>query len=379
MIYLDNAATTGVDTSFKDIIDRYLYDDYGNAGTYHELGLNAKKAINAAREQTAKAMMTEQKNIIFTSGGSEANTLAILGLAEYLRERGRKHIITSLYEHESVLNSVKELERMGFEISYCKTPAGVVSPSEIRSLMRADTGLVSVMFVNNEIGTKNDVESIYHECKTRGILFHSDCVQAFGTENVILDETADMISVSGHKIHAPKGTGCLAVNNPEILRNIIYGGEQEYGLRPGTENVPGIAAFGMAVEKACRLRGLNTTNIEASSLVFTTRLNLQKRELGLHYNIQNKTARILSIRFDGIDAQTLVLLLSNKGVCVSAGAACSSLESHPSHVLKAIGLSDEEARSTIRVSFSDRTTGMEAYDAAEIMKGCVRELKNINV
>lgn len=381
MIYLDNASTTQVDTSVKNLIDKYLYENYGNAGSVHSFGAESKRAVDVARNQIATSLITSQENVIFTSCGSEANTLAIVGLANHLQSLHLNHIITTKYEHHSVLNAMKEMERRGFEVTYLDVPNGLVQYNDFVAAVRDDTGLVSIMYVNNELGTKNDIKPIYEFCKKREILFHSDCVQAIGTETIELGKTADMVSISGHKIHAPKGVGCLCTLYKDFLSNTIFGGQQEFGIRPGTENVASIVAFGQAMQNLSENKEQISTRIDVVSLGFGGRLLQLSEELGFKFecntSTNRNTSKILSLRFNNIDAETLVIMLGERGVCVSAGSACSSHSSEPSHALKAIGLTDEQARSTIRVSFSEYNTVTEAHEAAEIVADCVSLLNCI--
>lgn len=381
MIYLDNASTTQVDTSVKNLIDKYLYENYGNAGSVHSFGAESKRAVDVARSQIATSLITSQENVIFTSCGSEANTLAIVGLANHLRSFNLNHIITTKYEHHSVLNAMKEMERRGFEVTYLDVPNGLVQYKDFVAAVRDNTGLVSIMYVNNELGTKNDIEPIYEFCKKREILFHSDCVQAIGTETIELGKTADMVSISGHKIHAPKGVGCLCTLYKDFLSNTIFGGQQEFGIRPGTENVASIVAFGQAMQNLSENKEQISTRIDVVSLGFGGRLLQLSEELGFKFecntSTNRNTSKILSLRFNNIDAETLVIMLGERGVCVSAGSACSSHSSEPSHALKAVGLTDEQARSTIRVSFSEYNTVAEAHEAAEIVADCVSLLSSI--
>ena len=381
MIYLDNASTTQVDTSVKDLIDKYLYENYGNAGSVHSFGAESKRAVDVARNQIATSLITSPENVIFTSCGSEANTLAIVGLANHLQSLHLNHIITTKYEHHSVLNAMKEMERRGFEVTYLDVPNGLVQYKDFVAAVRDDTGLVSIMYVNNELGTKNDIKPIYEFCKKREILFHSDCVQAIGTETIELGKTADMVSVSGHKIHAPKGVGCLCTLYKNFLSNTIFGGQQEFGIRPGTENVASIVAFGQAMQNLSENKEQILTRIDTVSLGFGGRLLQLSEEQGFKFECNTSsnrnTSKILSLRFNNIDAETLVIMLGERGVCVSAGSACSSHSSEPSHALKAIGLTDEQARSTIRVSFSEYNTVTEAHEAAEIVADCVSLLNCI--
>ena len=381
MIYLDNASTTQVDTSVKNLIDKYLYKNYGNAGSVHSFGAESKRAVDVARNQIATSLITSQENVIFTSCGSEANTLAIVGLANHLQSLHLNHIITTKYEHHSVLNAMKEMERRGFEVTYLDIPNGLVQYKDFVAAVRDDTGLVSIMYVNNELGTKNDIKPIYEFCKKREILFHSDCVQAIGTETIELGKTADMVSISGHKIHAPKGVGCLCTLYKNFLSNTIFGGQQEFGIRPGTENVASIVAFGQAMQNLSENKEQISTRIDTVSLGFGGRLLQLSEEQGFKFECNTSsnrnTSKILSLRFNNIDAETLVIMLGERGVCVSAGSACSSHSSEPSHALKAIGLTDEQARSTIRVSFSEYNTVTEAHEAAEIVADCVSLLNCI--
>lgn len=381
MIYLDNASTTQVDTSVKNLIDKYLYENYGNAGSVHSFGAESKRAVDVARNQIATSLITSQENVIFTSCGSEANTLAIVGLANHLQSLNLNHIITTKYEHHSVLNAMKEMERRGFEVTYLDVPNGLVQFNDFVAAVRDNTGLVSIMYVNNELGTKNNIKPIYEFCKKREILFHSDCVQAIGTETIELGKTADMVSISGHKIHAPKGVGCLCTLYKNFLSNTIFGGQQEFGIRPGTENVASIVAFGQAMQNLSENKEQISTRIDVVSLGFGGRLLQLSEKLGFKFecntSTNRNTSKILSLRFNNIDAETLVIMLGERGVCVSAGSACSSHSSEPSHALKAIGLTDEQARSTIRVSFSEYNTVAEAHEAAEIVADCVSLLSSI--
>lgn len=381
MIYLDNASTTEVSKDYREIINHYLFNDYANAGSIHRFGEQSKKAIENARNEVAKALYVNPTNIIFTSSGSEANNLAILGLEKYFRKSRMKHIITTKYEHHSVLNAIKELERKGYEVTYLDVPDGIVRYEDFIKAVRKDTVFASIMYVNNELGTENDIKSIYKFCQNNCILLHSDCVQAMGTKHINMNTHADLISVSGHKIHAPKGIGCLCIKEPELLQSIIFGGEQEFGLRAGTENVAFIAAFGEAMCYAKAARATTNQHIQSVKKAFVEKFKeLCEKELikyQFHTSSDIAESKICSIGIDDVDAETLVVMLGEQGVCVSAGAACSSHSSQPSHVLKAIGLSDKVARETIRVSFSQYNTVEEVCKAAQIIVNCVNELREL--
>ena len=381
IIYLDNASTTQVDEGLRNLLFDYMFCHYGNAGSMHDLGKASKDAVEEARGRVAQAAGTNTDNVIFTSCGSEANTLAIVGLADYLLQSGKTHIITTQYEHHSVLNAMHEMERRGFNVTYLDVSAGIVTSDQVASEIQEKTGLVSVMCVNNETGAVNNLSKIYEECQQKGILFHSDCVQAFGTAEIDMPHMADMISLSGHKIHAPKGVGCLCSNTKHLLSGVMFGGKQEFGIRPGTENVAGIAAFGVQASYVFDNFDRTCVKISHISETFIDELSKHCAKRGIRFHL-NKTgecdsAKIKSIRFDGIDAETLMVLLNAAGVYVSAGSACSSSIQEPSHVLKAIGLSDDEARQTIRVSFSSYNTIDEVRKAAEIISRCVATLVHL--
>lgn len=377
LVYLDNAATTKVSPEVVSGMIPYFEEVYGNAGSIHCMGRSARKAIDIAREQVSRPIGAKPENIIFTSCGSEANNLALFGVAEQLAKTGNTHIIISNIEHDSVLGCVHDLQyKYGFDISIARADKnGIVSASEIKSLMREYTGLVSVMAVNNELGTMNPIREIGELCRSREVMFHTDCVQAYC--NIPIDvekDYIDFLSVSGHKFHAPKGVGFLYARNKEFINPILVGGGQEYGLRAGTENTPYIVGLGKAAELAWnKLRDGNTY----SELIRAFISNLGDSIDGIHINgAPYPGSKIVNIRFDGVDSETLLLLLDSQGVCVSAGSACAAHSAKPSHVLKAIGLTDMEARSSIRVSISDETTedelnfaAKEICDSVNILRG----------
>lgn len=359
MIYLDNAATTQVSQRVVNAMLPYFTEMYGNAGSVHPMGADAANAMRKAREQCAKPIHANPQNILFTSGGSEANTLAILGLAKHLRSAGKTHIITTKVEHPSVLQSVRQLETEGFEVDYLPVQInGDLRLQDLCKAIRLNTGLVSVMGVNNETGNAYDVSSVGKICRELNILFHTDFVQGYGSRKANVEEDCvDFLSVSGHKFHAPKGVGFLYAGKKELLSPIVFGGGQESGLRSGTENIPGIVGMGEAAEAA-------------SEILFSGRDIGEVRRLFL-YVLQNHVdrfwingspandSRILNLRFEGVDGETLLLLLAQQDVFVSAGSACAAHSAVPSHVLTAMGLTSEQARSSIRISFSPGGTTCE--------------------
>lgn len=393
-IYLDNAATTRIEPKVLEAMMPYLKNEFGNAGAIYGLGRQAADAINNARRQVADLISASPEQIIFTSGGSEANSLVLHGIRTYLKRKGKNRIVTSVVEHDSVLNSInalcgslrcnnQELIKDGFCASFLKVNEyGVVSAEELQNLLTEDAGLVSVMYVNNETGSVNPIKEIGRICSEKNILFHTDCVQAAGCHLIDVNEIGcDFLSISSHKIHGPKGVGALYVKDKELISPIIYGGAgQEFGLRGGTENVAGIVGFGKACEIA--QEGLEdfreTTIFYKQRFINKLRKELVKKHIDFYINgeDENKPGRILNIRFQNIDGETLLLLLDAKGVCASAGSACRSHESEPSRVLLAMGLSPEEARSSIRVSFSECNSLREVEIASEIFADCVESLRD---
>lgn len=385
MIYLDNNATTPLDPEVLDAMMPYLTDEYGNPGSLYGIGRHARNAIAKAREQVADFINAREDQIIFTSSGTEANAMAILSNTTHLALSDKKRILTSAVEHDSILKASDVAKTyMGFDVSQIPVDqSGVVQLESAKAMIDINTGLVSVMYVNNETGSVNPVMEIAEICRNNGTLFHTDCVQAASSFALdINDIGCDFMSISSHKIHGPKGCGALFCANPMTLRPIIPGGAvQEYGLRGGTENVAAIVGFG----KACEItkRNLRDISIHTSALkqVFYTQLKLELSEYSLDGILKIngesivKPGKTLNIRFDGVDGETLLLLLDRKGVCVSAGSACRSLESTPSHVLIAMGVDPEDAHNSIRVSFSKTNGVEEVVEAAKIIAACVKAIK----
>lgn len=385
MIYLDNAATTKIVPEVLDAMMPYLTDEYGNAGTLYGFGRSAAAAIKNAREQVATLFGCTPDHVIFTSGGSESNNTVFKGLRHQLKESGKTHLVVSAIEHDSVLRAAEMLTKDGFHITYIKPGSdGRISPKAVEAAIHEDTGLVSIMFVNNETGAVNDINEIGRICRQNEVLFHTDCVQAAGQYPLTVHKNdVDFASVSSHKIHGPKGVGALFIREKSILPLVCGGAEQEFGLRGGTENVAGIVGFGKAAEIA--MSNMHDDMIEVSVMKQKFYMTLMEtfREFGrdtgcIHVNGHPviEPGKTLNLRFDGIDAQTLLLMLDSKGVCVSAGSACRSHEAEPSHVLVAMGISPDEARSSVRVSFSKYNTVDEAGDAAKTVATCVFTLQS---
>lgn len=379
MIYLDNAATTRPhEYVVRDMLP-YLYGEYGNPSAVYKHGRKAADAVEGARAKVAKFLRTTPEHIVFTSGGSEGNNMVLRGLTGYLKSTGRQTIVTAPTEHPSVLRTLTSLIKDGFDIRFLPiTTQGIVDMSEFDNYIQGDVGLVSVMYVNNETGAVNPVKEIAARCHERGILLHSDCVQAVAAFDVdVTDLELDFATLSAHKIHGPKGVGAVYIRHPKLhlIDPLIIGGEeQEGGLRGGTENVPGIVGFGTAcdlMEEPLNFRTLFLYELSEA-------LKKQGSKHRVYVNSSdNAVGNILNIEIEGIDAETLILAMDQYDVCLSAGSACHSKSVEPSHVLKAMGLSDEEARSSLRISASSDQTEQDIIDAAHIMAICIDKLDRI--
>lgn len=393
MIYLDNAATTRIHPEVLDAMLPYLKEEYGNAGAMYGLGRRAANAVAEARQRVARLIGCEPDQIIFTSGGSEANNLVFAGLRPYLLANGKTHIITSAVEHDSVLKAVKSVcnplccntenvIKSDFGATFLGVnPNGEVLAGDLLDALTEQTGLVSVMYVNNETGAVNPVREIGELCRSKNILFHTDCVQAVGFQDInVKDIGCDFLSISSHKVNAPKGVGALYVRDASVLTPMIHGGAaQEFGFRGGTENVAGIVGFGKACEILAQDLKANREKANDLRITFERALKENLSSLGLqhilHINSESEYSKILNVRFDDVDGQTLLLMLDAHEICVSAGSACRSHEAEPSHVLLAMGLSEDEARDSIRTSFSHMQGTSEVLQAAKVIAHCVATLR----
>lgn len=385
MIYFDSAATTKIAPEVLDAMMPYLTDEYGNAGALYGLGRTAAAAIKNARERVSTLFGCAPDHVVFTSGGSESNNTVFKGLRHVLKERGKTHLVVSAIEHDSVLRAAEMLTKDGFYITYIKPgPDGCVSPKAVETAIREDTGLVSIMFVNNETGAVNDINEIGRICRQNEVLFHTDCVQAAGQYPLaVYKNDVDFASVSSHKIHGPKGVGALFVREKNLLPLVCGGAGQEFGLRGGTENVAGIVGFGKAAEMAVSNMHDDMIAISVMKQKFYMALMGTLHEHGLasecvHVNGRPviEPGKILNLRFNGVDSQTLLLMLDSKGICVSAGSACRSHETEPSYVLVAMGISPDDARSSVRFSFSKYNTVDEVIRAAKTVAACVVALQS---
>lgn len=381
-VYLDNSATTQVTESVRDKMIKVLYEDYGNPSSMHLLGVIAENYMKESASVIAECLKVEPKELVFTSGGTEANNLAIIGTALANKRRG-KHIITTRIEHPSVHQPLVFLEENGFEISFVPVDrTGKIIKEKLYDLITEETLLVSMMYVNNEIGAVQDIEEIVSELKKRkkDILVHVDAVQAFGKYWIYPKRMGiDLLTFSGHKIHGPKGSGVLYVNEKVKISPLMFGGGHQRGLRSGTENVPAIAGIGQAVaelytdfdEKIDRMYELKQYFLRKISVLPEVTINGLPEECTDAFEMEQikKTApHIMSVSFDGVRSEVLLHALEEKGVYVSAGSACSSHHPQPSVTLTAIGLPKNLMDSTLRFSMSDRTTREEIDYALEEIK-----------
>ena len=381
MIYLDNAATTQLNPKVLDAMMPYLTGVYGNPGSLHAMGREAADAVSKARRQVADFLHCEPEQVIFTSGGSEGNNLVLKGLVRTMRDLGKNHVVLSKTEHDSLYKAALQMcIKDGFHLSFANPTLGEILAQTVEKLITPRTGLVSVMTVNNEVGTINPVHRIGKLCREMGVFFHTDAVQAaMDLDLDMSQEFCDFLTISSHKINGPKGMGVVYAKDPSLLRPLISGGEeQEFGLRGGTENVAGIVGFG----KACELAAENIKDRSRAVLwdfcpTFTNTLRMHGvKDFIVHtWPLATSTPKILNIAFPGVDAQTLLLMLDSQGVCVSAGSACQAHEHKTSRVLLAMGISKEEADSSIRISFSHQNTVDEVHEAAVITAACVKALR----
>ncbi len=378
-VYVDNAATTAMSDAAVGAMTEYFQNVYGNPSSLHTVGQIAKEALETARERVAKCINATAREIYFTSGGSEADNQAIRSAALLGANRGKKHIITTAFEHHAVLHTLKKLEKEGFEVTYLPVgESGLVTAEQVAEAIREDTALVTIMYANNEVGTVQPIAKIGKLCRERRVTFHTDAVQAVGHIPVdVVADNIDMLSVSAHKFHGPKGVGFLYCRKGVVLKNLIEGGAQERNRRAGTENLAGINGMTVALEEAVANLSKNMQKL--------TRLR-DKLIAGLKkipYSKLNgdKACRLpanVNMCFEGIEGESLLLLLDQKGICASSGSACTSGSLDPSHVLLALGLPHEVAHGSLRLSLSEYNTEEEVdYIIAEVPK-VVDYLRNIS-
>ena len=379
-VYLDNAATTYVSGEVLNEMLPCFNAVFGNSSSLHSFGREAQSIVDRARDRIAKAINAEKSNeIYFTGSGSEANNWAIKGLARANKSKGN-HIIVSAIEHDSIIESCKELEQEGFEITYLSVDqTGIVSLAELLHYIRPETILISVMSVNNEVGTIQNIKAFAKTAHENGIIFHTDAVQAIGALKMdVQDMEIDAMTMSAHKIYGPKGVGALYLKNGIRIESLISGGNQERGKRGGTVNVPAVAGFGKAIEIAVRDLSVNQQKLKAIRTYFLEKIEEKIPYIYLNGHPQQKIQSIVNISFELIEGESILMLLDLEGVAVSTGSACTSGSLEPSHVLKAMGVSNELAQGSIRFSFGKSITKSDVDYVVEKLVGVVEKLRSIS-
>ena len=378
-VYADNAATTRVSKTALDAMLPFLTEQYGNPSSLYAFAQRANEALQEARETVAACLNAQPREIYFTSGGSEADNQAIISAARMGARKGKKHLISTKFEHHAVLHTLARLEKEGFEVTLLDVHEdGVVRPEDVAAAIREDTALVTVMFANNEIGTVQPIAEIGALCRERKIPFHTDAVQAAG--HMPIDVQAmniDMLSLSGHKFHAPKGVGALYARKGMVLTNLIDGGAQERGKRAGTENMAGIVAMSAALKESCDHMEENTARI----LPMRDKLFAELSKIPhsrINGSLEHHVPGTVNLCFEGIEGESLLLMLDDAGICASSGSACTSGSLDPSHVLLAIGLPHEVAHGSLRLSIGEYNSMEEIDHIIATVPGIVAYLREMS-
>ena len=378
-IYTDNAATTKMSDTALAAMLPCLQDNYGNPSSLHSVGQRAAEALQSARETVARCLGCDPKEIIFTSGGSEADNQAIISAARWGALKGKKHIISTAFEHHAVLHTLKKLEKEGFEVELL--PVGTtdtITPEQVAAAIRPDTALVTIMYANNEIGSILPIPEIGAVCREKGVIFHTDAVQAAGHLHIdVKAQNIDMLSLSGHKFHGPKGSGVLYARKGIPLVNIIEGGAQERGKRAGTENLPAIVGMAAALQEACDHIDENAAKVSALRDKLISGLSKIPHS-ALNGDPVHRLPGNVSFCFEGIEGESLLLLLDAKGICASSGSACTSGSLDPSHVLLAIGRPHEVAHGSLRLSLCEWNTEEEVDIILREVPRIVEYLRNMS-
>ena len=378
-IYTDNAATTRMSDTAVAAMLPCLQGNYGNPSSLHSVGQRAAEALQGARETVARCLGCDPKEIIFTSGGSEADNQAIISAARFGALKGKKHIISTAFEHHAVLHTLKKLEKEGFEVELLDVgELGTVTPEQVAKAIRPDTALVTIMYANNEIGSILPIPEIGAVCKEKGVLFHTDAVQAAGHLHInVREQNIDMLSLSGHKFHGPKGSGVLYVKKGIPLVNVIEGGAQERGKRAGTENLPAIVGMAAALQEACDHIDENAAKVTALRDKLIAGLSKIPHS-ALNGDPVHRLPGNVNFCFEGIEGESLLLLLDAKGICASSGSACTSGSLDPSHVLLAIGRPHEVAHGSLRLSLCEWNTEEEVDVILQEVPRVVDYLRNMS-
>lgn len=378
-VYADNSATTKLSAHALENMMPFLTDEFGNASSLYAMGGRSRAAIDEARQKIADAIGADAREIYFTSGGSEADNWAIKGTAEFMKRKNKKHIITSAFEHHAVLHTLKALERQGFEITYLDVHEnGIVRPEELISAIREDTGLVTVMYANNEIGTIQPVEEIGRICREKGIYFHTDAVQAVGNLPIdVKKQNIDMLSMSAHKFHGPKGIGALYIRRGTVLPTLINGGAQEFGRRAGTENTAGIVGMATALEDAvATMEERNEQSRKIRDYIISEASKIERSRV--NGDMTHRLPGNVNMCFEGIEGESLLLMLDFNGISASSGSACTSGSLDPSHVLLSIGLPHEIAHGSLRLTFGEGNTMEDAEYIMSVLPDIIKRLRDMS-
>ncbi len=378
-VYADNAATTKLSERAFDAMKPYFTEIYGNPSSLYTEGVNARKAVDKARDDIAVCLNAQPNEIFFLSGGSEADNWAIKGAAELGEKKGRKHIISSKFEHHAVLHTLEYLEKHGFEVTLLDVHEdGLVRPDELEAAIREDTALITIMYANNEIGTIQPIKELAAIAKKHGIIFHTDAVQAVGTIPVdVKDLGVDMLSLSSHKFHGPKGVGALYVRKGIRLPNLVHGGAQERGLRAGTENIAGVVGMAEALKESVEVMPERNKRLEKMrDRLIDNLLKIDRSRI--NGDRTNRLPGNVNMCFQGIEGESLLLSLDLKGISASSGSACTSGSLDPSHVLLSIGLPHEIAHGSIRMTFSTENTEDDIDYILSVLPPIVDRLRSMS-
>ena len=378
-IYADNAATTKMSRTAIDAMLPYMETYFGNPSSLHTIGQQAAEALQKARETVAECLGCQPREITFTSGGSEADNQALVSAARIGERKGKKHIISTAFEHHAILHTLKKLEKEGFEVQLLDVgPTGTITAQQVADAIREDTCLVTIMYANNEIGSIMPIPEIGAVCKEKGVLFHTDAVQAAGHLHIdVKAQNIDMLSLSAHKFHGPKGVGLLYARQGIPLTNIIEGGAQERGKRAGTENIPGIVSMAAALKEACDHIDENAAKVSALRDKLIAGLSRIPHS-AVNGDLEHRLPGNVNFCFEGIEGESLLLLLDAKGICASSGSACTSGSLDPSHVLLAIGRPHEVAHGSLRLSLCEWNTQEEVDYMLQVIPEVVEYLRGMS-
>ena len=378
-VYADNAATTMVSETARDAVMACMATGYGNPSSIHSLGRQASKTLEEARKTVAGLLSAAADEIYFTSGGTEADNWAISIAAQIGEKQGKRHIISTAFEHHAVLHMLDRMAKQGYEIELLPVHGdGLVRPGELADAIREDTALVTVMYANNEIGTVQPIAELGQICRSRGVLFHTDAVQAVGHIDIdVAEQNIDMLSLSAHKFHGPKGVGALYCRKGILISSFIEGGAQERGRRAGTENLPAIAGMSAALDESCRNMSENNAKTERLRDMLIESLCAIEHSR-LNGDLKSRLPGIVNVCFEGIEGESLLLMLDMAGICASSGSACTSGSLDPSHVLLALGIPHEVAHGSLRLSLSEYSTQQEVEYIIKTLPPIVEKLRSMS-